>query len=143
MYQPKWTVFLDCHRKFSIVLFLLISVNLIHAKSHFLQEELTVKGTVLDENGVPLLGVNVLEKNTSNGVSTDFDGNFSINIADESAVLVFSYLGFEEKEILVANVMGSLSELEVNLTPSSSQLSEVVVVGYGQETKATPNICSN
>src|SRR5680860_789112 len=64
----------------------------------FAQESVT--GKVSDVNGIPLIGVTIIEKNTSNGTTTDFDGNFEINIENQ-AVLVFSYLGFEGKEIPV------------------------------------------
>ena len=139
MNQSKMPTLSGRGKQFPIFLFLLISINLIHAKSKFFQEELTIQGSVLDENGVPMLGVNLLEKGTTNGGSTDFDGNFTITVSDENAVLVFTYLGFEEKEVSVSSLRsaGSLSNVKISLTPSSSQLSEVVVVGYGQETKAT------
>lgn len=127
------------HKNLVALLCCIISFSLAHAIGDLPQQEVTVQGTVLDENGLPLLGVNVVEQNTTNGVSTDFDGNFSINVTDENAILMFTYIGFEEKEIAVGNLIssGSLSNIEVNLVPSSSQLTEVVVVGYGQESKAT------
>ena len=54
----------------------------------------TINGTVSDKNGVPLPGANILEKGTTNGTQTDFEGNFSIDVADENASLVISYVGF-------------------------------------------------
>ena len=59
----------------------------------------TVTGTVVDEGGIPLAGASVIVKGTSTGASTDFDGNYSIDVDDDSAVLVFSYVGFETTEI--------------------------------------------
>ncbi|KKL15042.1 hypothetical protein LCGC14_2509590, partial [marine sediment metagenome] len=60
-----------------------------------------VSGTVTDGDGVPLPGASVLEKGTTNGVQTDFDGAYSIGIADANATLVFSYIGFASKEVVV------------------------------------------
>ena len=60
----------------------------------------TVTGVVLDENGSPLPGATIVEKNTSNGVSTDFDGNYSIEVA-EGATLEFSFVGYENMSVLV------------------------------------------
>ena len=61
-------------------------------------QQIVVKGTVTDQNGTPLLGVNVIQKSTSNGTATDFDGNYQIT-APQDAVLVFSFLGFETQEV--------------------------------------------
>lgn len=86
-----------------------------------------VTGTISDTSGVPLPGVNVVEKGTNNGVSTDFDGNYSIEVSSNSATLVFSSLGFATSEVAIAgqsNVNASLSE-------DASQLDEVVVTALG------------
>ena len=61
----------------------------------------SVTGQVLDENGVPLPGVSVLEKGTTNGVAADFDGNYSITVSSENSILVFSYIGYSSKEVTV------------------------------------------
>ncbi|WP_225035116.1 SusC/RagA family TonB-linked outer membrane protein [Winogradskyella sp. SM1960] len=89
-----------------------------------------VKGTVSDSNGVTLLGVSVIEKGTTNGVVSDFDGNYVINVS-ESATLVFSYVGFATKEIEVNNK----ELINVTLVESVEGLSEVVVIGYGSQRK--------
>jgi len=60
-------------------------------------QQFEVNGTVLDQEGQPLPGANVLEKGTSNGVQTDFDGNFSLTVTDQNATLVVSYIGFKNK----------------------------------------------
>ena len=91
----------------------------------------TVTGQVVDESGTPIPGVNVVEKNTANGVVTDFDGNFSIDIDATDAVLVFSYIGFVTREIPVAGE----SSIDVTLLENVSNLDEVVVVGYGTQRK--------
>ena len=89
------------------------------------QEQIT--GVVLDNNGLPLPGANILEKGTANGTQTDFDGEFSISVSDPNAVLVVSYLGFVSKEI---NVSGE-STISVTLEEDASQLEEVVVTALG------------
>ncbi|WP_422351089.1 SusC/RagA family TonB-linked outer membrane protein [Flagellimonas sp.] len=90
-----------------------------------------VAGTVSDESGVPLPGANIVEKGEQNGVQTDFDGKFILTVQDQNAVLVVSYIGFETQEI---PVQGNNS-ITVSLKESSSQLDEVVVVGYGTISK--------
>ncbi|MBD0835682.1 SusC/RagA family TonB-linked outer membrane protein [Aestuariibaculum suncheonense] len=86
----------------------------------------TVTGTVVDEIGMPLPGVNLVEKGTKNGASTDFDGNFSIQVTPES-VLVLSFMGYKSVEITV----GQQSKINVNMAPDLQQLDAAVVVGYG------------
>ena len=86
-----------------------------------------VSGTVTDESGVPLPGVNVIIKGTDNGTSTDFDGNYSINVSDND-VISFSFIGFLEKEIEVANA----DSFSISLEMGSAELDEVIVSsGYG------------
>lgn len=93
-------------------------------------QQRTITGVVTAEGDI-LPGVNVIVKGTTNGVSSDFDGKFSINISNPNAVLVFSYLGFETQEIAV----GSNSTINVNMNQSDSALDEVIVVGYGTQKK--------
>ena len=89
-----------------------------------------IKGIVKDSGGIPLPGVSVLEKGTQNGTSTDFDGVYQIKVSP-NATLVFSYLGFKEQEITLS---GKLS-VNVTLTEDTESLSEIVIVGYGQQKK--------
>ena len=89
-----------------------------------------VKGIVNDSNGIPLPGVAILEKGTTNGVITDFDGNYTIK-ANDNAILIFSYLGFLTKEVNV----NSRSSITVVLEESVESLNEVVVIGYGSQLK--------
>lgn len=90
-----------------------------------------VSGTVVDSDGMPLPGVNVLEKGTSNGVMTDFDGNYSIEVSSPDAILVFSSIGFKTQEFGV----GDQTTLDVTMPVSVDALSEVVVIGYGTSKK--------
>ena len=93
------------------------------------QQTKTVKGTVSDAMG-PAIGVTVREKGTNNGVVTDFDGNFTINV-QPGATLVFTYVGYEPQEVVV----GNQSVINVRMKEDSQSLEEVVVVGYGVQKK--------
>ncbi|SFF67921.1 TonB-linked outer membrane protein, SusC/RagA family [Salegentibacter agarivorans] len=106
------------------VIFLLFSGAISQAQST------TITGTVIGD-GYPLPGVSVVIKGTNNGVVTDFDGNFSID-GESSVTLVFSYVGFITKEILVEGK----TNLEVTLEPDLAKLDEVVIVGYGTQKKS-------
>ncbi|ANW95391.1 hypothetical protein AXE80_03460 [Wenyingzhuangia fucanilytica] len=97
------------------------------------QQKIEIRGTIKDEFGNGIPGVNVLEKGTSNGTLADFDGNFSISVTDENAVLEFSYLGYATQQI---PVMGK-STVNVTLKTDLTDLDEVVIVGYGTAKKET------
>jgi TonB-linked SusC/RagA family outer membrane protein len=91
-----------------------------------------VEGTVLsDENGAAVPGVNVVLKGTSNGTSTDADGRYSMNVPNEDATLVFSFIGYKSQEVKV----GASTKIDVRLLPDVETLSEVIVVGYGETKK--------
>ncbi|WP_417885111.1 SusC/RagA family TonB-linked outer membrane protein [Zunongwangia sp.] len=105
-----------------LTLFLLFVVHSLLAQDN------TVSGTITDEQGMPLPGVNVIEKGTSNGVQTDFDGNYSISIA-EGATISFSYIGFATKDVKVANQ----STIDITMEVDAAALDEVVVTGYGKK----------
>ncbi|MFS4417474.1 SusC/RagA family TonB-linked outer membrane protein [Maribacter sp. 2307ULW6-5] len=94
-------------------------------------EQITITGTVTDAMGVGLPGASVLEKGTTNGTQTDFDGNFTINVPT-GATLVFSYLSFVTKEVVV----GESTSITVALEEDTAILDEVVVIGYGTQTRA-------
>ncbi|TDT46756.1 TonB-linked SusC/RagA family outer membrane protein [Maribacter spongiicola] len=93
----------------------------------------SVSGIVTDDTGSPLPGVNVVEKGTSNGTSTDFDGNYVISV-DANATLVFSSLGYKSKEVSV----NGKSTINTSISEDASELDEVVVTALGirKETKA-------
>jgi len=91
-----------------------------------------IKGRVIaSDDGLGLPGVSVVEEGTSNGVSTDFDGNFTININNKNSVLLFSFIGYKTKSVKYdgANV------LRVILDPDTQMLEEAVVVGFGTQKK--------
>lgn len=83
-------------------------------------------GTVVDENGEPLIGVNILIKGTSTGTMTDFDGNFTLSVNDKD-VLVVSYLGFKTQEL---NINRKKQPMLITLYEDKQALDEVVVIGY-------------
>ncbi len=89
--------------------------------------QFTISGKVIDSTGTVLAGANILEKGTTNGTQTDFDGNYSINVSGPESVLVFSYVGFQSREIKV----GDRTSVNITLIESAEGLEEVVVVGYG------------
>lgn len=90
------------------------------------QQSKTIKGVVVDQSGLPVIGANVIEKGTTNGIITDLDGNFQLSVST-GAVLQISYIGYQTKEITV----GSQTMIHVTLEDDSQALDEVVVVGYG------------
>ncbi len=92
-----------------------------------------IKGKVSDETGSGLPGVTVTEKGTMNGAITDVNGQFTVNVKGDAAILVFSFVGYAGLE----EVVGSRSIINVTLTPDVSSLNEVVVVGYGTQKKET------
>lgn len=90
-------------------------------------QTVNISGTILDNEGNPLPGASIIEKGTTNGTQADFDGNFTITVADQNAILVVSYIGFSSQDVAI----NGRSQLEIVLQEDSAQLDEVVVVGYG------------
>ncbi len=91
-----------------------------------------ITGTVVDEKGDGLPGVNILIKGSQRGVTTDVSGNFNLSAPDD-AVLVFSFVGYVTQEVPV----GNSSSLRVSLVPNYEALNEVVVIGYGVRKKSS------
>lgn len=96
------------------------------------QQSNRVTGVVTDANGEPIIGANVIEKGTTNGIITDLDGKFTINV-NPGSVLQFSYIGYMTREITVKDQ----SVLSIKLSEDTQALNEVVVVGYGVQRKVT------
>lgn len=93
---------------------------------------IVVTGHLADDKGAPLEGVSVIVKGTSKGTLTDNDGNFRLEVQNESAVLVFSLVGYQTREELV----GRQTDLQLTLAGQSQGLNEVIVVGYGTQKKS-------
>ena len=103
----------------------------------FAQQQ-TVTGTVYDESGLPLIGVSVQEKGTSNGAITDIDGKFSVKLSPEATggggkILIFSYIGYKTQEVS----LDGRTDIQVTMSEDAEQLEEVVVVGYGVQKKSS------
>jgi TonB-linked SusC/RagA family outer membrane protein len=90
-----------------------------------------VTGQVTDENGVPLPGVNIIVKGTQSGTASDFDGNYSID-ATSSTTLEYSYIGYVTQDISI----GGKTIINVTMEPSMESMDEVVVIGYGSQSRA-------
>lgn len=97
------------------------------------QEKRKITGRIIsvDENE-PLPGVSVLEKGTTNGSVTDINGNYTVTVS-ENAVLLFSYIGYQTQEIPT----GNRAVIDIQLEPDIQQLQEIIVVGYGEQKKAS------
>jgi TonB-linked SusC/RagA family outer membrane protein len=93
--------------------------------------DITVSGTVKDEKGGPLPGVSIVLKGTQRGTTTDTDGKFTLNVPDQTAVLVFSFVGYLSQEL----TLGNQTTLNLSMKPDESALDELVVVGYGTQKK--------
>jgi iron complex outermembrane receptor protein len=93
----------------------------------------TIKGKLIDATTKePLVGGSILIKGTTKGATADANGQYSINVSDEKAVLVFRFLGYDSQEIAA----GSRSTIDVSLQANASSLEQVVVVGYGTQKKS-------
>ena len=100
------------------------------AKAALQADKITVTGVVFDENNEPVIGANVTEVGTTNGIITDFDGNFTLNVAKGASIQI-SYIGYQTQTIKVT----SAQKLVINLEVDRQSLDEVVVVGYGSVKK--------
>ncbi len=101
------------------------------ASSVFAQNTLTVKGVVTDSKNEPLVGATIKVKGTTHGVATDLDGKFTLPGVAKTAVLEVSYVGMQPQSILV----NGQTQFKISLKDNASQLSDVVVVGYGRQKK--------
>lgn len=95
------------------------------------QQSSTIRGKVIDTNGAPVIGANIVEKGTTNGTTTDVEGNFSIN-AKSGSTLVITFIGYVREEVKA----NAGRRMEIILQEDSETLEEVVVVGYGTMKKA-------
>lgn len=116
--NSRWCMFLT---------FLLLSIV------PLLAQQRGITGLVCDMNGEPLIGVNVMEKGTTNGAITDMNGKFSLSLHGANAVLSVSYIGYTKQEIPVKGQRN----LTITLKEDSELIDEVVVVGYATQKKAT------
>lgn len=116
-------------KTFSIKLALL-SLFMFFAAS--VMAQVTVTGTVIDDQGEPTIGATVREKGTQNGTATDFDGKFIIKVKNANATLTISYVGYQTQEVKLAG----RNNVNVTLKGDATTLQEMVVVGYGTMKKS-------
>ena len=105
-------------------------IVIVPKKSQEQANKISVTGTVVDELGEPVIGASVMEKGTTNGVVTDYDGNFTLSVPAKATIVV-SYIGSASQEVAV----NGRRELQVTLKEDNNILNEVVVVGYGTQKK--------
>ncbi len=113
-----------CRRLSSALLLIFISTS-INA------QDINVKGRVIDENGEPIIGANILVKGTTNGTITDYDGNFTLEVSDKNAIIRIGYIGYKDYE-----VSASQQNLVIVLKENTEMLEDVVVIGYGTVKKS-------
>ena len=94
--------------------------------------QVKISGKVKNPEGVPLIGVNIVEKGTLNGVITDVNGEFEINITTSESILEFSFIGYLPEEVVV----GPETRIDILLIPDIIGMDEIVVIGYGIQKKA-------
>lgn len=124
----KQCSFINKCRSFAALCFLLLFIAPSISLLGQVHNSIKIHGTVSDKDGEPLIGVIVHEKSTSNAVTTDIDGKYSINVK-QGATIVVSLLGFAPKEIAA----DKSSELNILLEENINTLDEVIVIGYGQQ----------
>ncbi len=108
-----------------------VTVNNLNANPISEKAQLRVTGKVVDDQGLPLIGVGVKLKGTQTAASTDANGNYALNLPDGNGTLVFSYIGYVTQEVAVNN----RTSINVTLEEDSKSLDDVVVVGYGTQKK--------
>ncbi|HLO53182.1 MAG TPA: TonB-dependent receptor [Saprospiraceae bacterium] len=94
-------------------------------------QAIIIKGVVTENGGLPMIGVAISEKNTSNGTITDIDGSYSIKVSSEKAILIFNYLGYKMQEV----ALNGRTSIDVLLEQDSQVLADVIVTGYRKETR--------
>lgn len=93
-------------------------------------EKQTISGIITDENGLPLPGATVFEEGTKNSFVTDFDGKYQLTVESNTAVIIVSFVGYKEKK-----VTASQKVINIQLFPDTTDLQEIVVIGYGSTAK--------
>ncbi len=109
---------------------IVLSAGVKSNKTQQVGDNRTIKGTILDATGMPVIGANVVVKGTTNGTITDMDGKFSLEVG-KNAILVVSYIGYANQEIKV----GNQNTLSITMKEDAEALDELVVVGYGVQKK--------
>ncbi|OXB25267.1 SusC/RagA family protein [Flavobacterium tructae] len=124
--------FKDLFNKGANCCFAVVFLLCLLAGNQMQAQSITLEGIVKDAAGLTLPGVNILEKGTKNGTSSDFDGRYKLKLTNPKAVVTYSFIGFKTKEV---NAAGK-TKVDVVLIEDSNALNEVVVVGYGTVKKS-------
>ncbi|MCU4157105.1 TonB-dependent receptor [Carboxylicivirga sp. A043] len=112
---------------------ILLSILMVAGFCTQLLAQVVVTGNVTDAtDGSPIIGANIVEKGTTNGTITDVNGNYSLTVADENSIVIFSFIGYSNQEITV----GTQTTIDAVLATDAADLDEVVVVGYGVQKKS-------
>ncbi|MBJ7882997.1 SusC/RagA family TonB-linked outer membrane protein [Gelidibacter salicanalis] len=111
------------------VIFLILLCSTLFSMSAFSQTQM-VTGTVLDEIGMPLPGANIMETGTKNGVTSNFDGVYSLQV-NRGGTITVTYIGYKTQVLTV----GSQSTININMEPDLQQLDDIVIIGYGSVQK--------
>lgn len=111
-----------------IVLLMMLFISI---PSLFAQSRVTISGTVVDENNLPMMGVGVIQKGTTTGVATDLDGKYSLTVPS-GVTIVFSSVGYVDQEFVATKN----ETVDVVLVPDTEMIEETVVVGYGVQRKS-------
>ncbi len=111
----------------SILFVLMVGFGMLLPNSAWAQESISVKGVVTDSEGVPLPGVNIVEKGTMNGTVTNFNGEYTIVVQSADAVLTFSSVGFSAQEV----ILDGRNVIDIVLAEDVQALEEIVIIGYG------------
>ena len=115
-----------------ILSFIIVNSFLFGGISTVFGQELNVTGIIKGADGMPLPGANIIEKGTKNGVQTDIDGQFTIDLIDRNATIVISFIGFTTQEIHV----NGQETLDITLENADTALEDVLIVGYGSVKKS-------
>lgn len=107
------------------------NVNIVEKNLQNVNQQVKIKGKIIDEEGFPLPGASIRAKGSLTGVTSDLDGNFSYTVPLNATILIISYIGYETQEI---NITGK-TEVEVVMKTDVNALGEIVVIGYGTEQK--------
>ena len=111
---------------------MLLTLSLHFQRVDAAQADITISGTVTSDNGEPLPGVNIIQKGTTNGTTTDSNGKYSFVMSEGEAVLIYSFIGYTTQEVVV----NARSVIDVVLAEDMQRLDEVIVIGYGTQKRS-------
>ena len=114
------------------LLYVLITTTLLILTEVVNGQSVNVKGVITEIDGTPMIGVEVLEKNTTNGTITEVDGSYTIKVNSSQSILVFNYLGYKIKEVTV----GAQTVITMVMEQDALILDNVIVTGYRKETRS-------